>query len=361
MLPGIAPSSPASPRTYQRAVVPDVLRGIALVAMLLAHSIPAWRSAPWSVSFVLANVNDVASPLFALVMGMSAQLLLSRTPREHRGRYLLQQILRGAVLIGLGVWLDTWGTWVAVVLAFLGTLLILGTPILLLGPRVVTAAALATALLSAPLVGWAQGLDLPRTGAVAEVLQWLVLSRSYRVANLLPFFLFGAVLATHGFRRDRWLWTMLAVAPVAYLVRPVGERLVGLSEMSGTYQDTLHDLGLVLATYVAVVLLAEVRREPWQKTISAVFHPLRGIGQLALSLYLLHVGFLWLWGTAQWHRHPDDPLLWLVVVGGTMTIGLLWWKFVGTGPVEWLMGLVTGRRKPLRTAASEPRSPARAG
>ncbi|MDF2509662.1 MAG: hypothetical protein K0Q52_3521, partial [Microbacterium sp.] len=24
-----------------------------------------------------------------------------------------------------------------------------------------------------------------------------------------------------------------------------------------------------------------------------------------------------------------------------------WWRFVGTGPVEWVMGWLTGRRKPL--------------
>lgn len=332
-----------------REVVPDVLRGVAIVAMLIAHAAPAWQSRPGPVRFVAGNINDLASPLFALVMGMSAQLLLARFPVNRRGILLLQQLGRGLVLIGLGVWLATWGTWVAIVLAFLGVLLIVGAPILLLGSRWVGAIALLVFLVSDPVNAWARAHLTVTTSPLSDLLQWVALSPSYRLTNLLPFFLLGALLARHGFRRDGVLWAMLVVAPLAYLTRPLGERLLGWpSSVSGSYADTIHDVGLVFVTYVVVVLLAGVVAMPWRRIIGGLFGFLSATGQVALSLYLLHVAFLWLWRVAGWHRYPDDPLLLLVIVPGTLAIGWLWWRYVGTGPVEWLLGAVTGRRKPLR-------------
>ena len=68
-----------------RIVVPDVLRGVAILAMLIAHAVPLLLGAPSAVNFMTDNVNDVASPLFALVMGMSAQIVTQRTARADAG------------------------------------------------------------------------------------------------------------------------------------------------------------------------------------------------------------------------------------------------------------------------------------
>ncbi|MFT4050816.1 MAG: heparan-alpha-glucosaminide N-acetyltransferase domain-containing protein [Microbacterium sp.] len=331
-----------------REVVPDVLRAVAIVAMLIAHAAPAWGSMPGIVRTLTGNVSNLASPLFALVMGISAQLLLMRTPPRRRGVATLQQAARGVVLIALGVWMQTWGTWVVIVLQYLGVLLIVGVPLVLLATRWVAVAAAAMFLLSDPVNAWARGHVSP-VGVWSEPMQWVVLGSSYRLTNLLPFFLLGILLARHGFRRDRATWAMLAIAPVPYLVRPLGERLLGWPDaVSGSYPDTLHDVGLVFAASGVVLLLAGVRTEPWQRVVRVSFSFLASVGQLALSLYLLHIGVLWLWSAVGWHRYPDDPLLWGAVVVGTLAVGWLWWRFVGTGPVEWLMGAVTGRRRPLR-------------
>ena len=47
---------------------------------------------------------------------------------------------------------------------------------------------------------------------VAYTSYWVFLGDSYRVTNLLPFFLLGALLMRHGFRRDRTLWIMAAIS-----------------------------------------------------------------------------------------------------------------------------------------------------
>lgn len=340
--------SAATPRG-ERAIVPDVLRGIAIVAMLIAHAVPAWRTAPRPIMFLMGNINDLASPLFALVMGMSALLLQNRTPAGQRGRLILQQWLRGVILIALGLWMVTWGTWVVIVLQYLGVLLIVGAPILLLRSRWVAVVALITVLISDPLNAWAR-TNLTEPSPLSPLFNWVTLGGSYRLTNLLPFFLLGALLAHQGFRRNRTMWTMLAIAPVAYLVRPLGERLLQWPDsVSGSYPDTLHDVGLVFLTYVVVVLLSQIKAQRWRRGLDAVFTFLRAEGQLALSLYLFHVSLLWLWDSADWHRYPVDPALWLTLVVGVPVVGWLWWRYIGTGPVEWVMGAATGRRKPLRT------------
>lgn len=338
-----------------RLLVPDVLRGLAIVAMLVAHAVPFLPGAPGLLRDVMAQVNDVASPLFALVMGMAAQLVTSRTPRSGWGRLLFQQLVRGAVLVALGLWMAGWGSWVAIVLGHLGVLLVVGTPLVLLPTRWLAAVAAGVALLAAPLNARARDallgtVDLDSPGG--QLLGWLVLGGQYRVTNLLPFFLVGALLLRHGFRRDRLLWGLVALAPVAYLVLPVLLRVrPGTDVSSGSLPDTLHDVGLVLAVYTGVVLMTGLRGPRVRRVVDAVTAPLALVGTVALSLYVLHVGVIALWAPDGRRPVENDEPGWLVVLLGTLLVGWAWARLVGTGPVEWVLGLVTGRRLPRRRRA----------
>jgi uncharacterized protein len=336
-----------------RLVVPDVLRGVAILCMLIAHAEPLLREVPRPVVFATGNANDLASPLFALVMGLSAEILLQRTPPRGRGRMLLQQAVRGLVLIALGVWMSEWGSWVAVILSHLGLLLLVGAPILLLSTRWVAVIAIGAAIISDPVNEWARRwLWTAVDGSPVAVLvaQWAFLGYSYRLTNLLPFFLLGAVLVRHGFRRDRLLWTMAIIAPIAYAVRPVVTTVFDTTpHASGSYVDTLHDVGLVFAVYVVTVVLATVERPRPARVIAVVFEPLRAIGSVALSLYLLHVALIAFWAsTSGMVVFENDYVRWLLLVPGMVAVGWLWWRFVGVGPVEWLLGWVTGRPKRWR-------------
>lgn len=334
----------------QRLTIPDVLRGVAILAMLIAHAGPFVPQMPWALDVLRSNINDLASPLFALVMGMSAQLTWNRSTSHVRT--LAQQTVRGVLLVLLGVWLVTWGSWVAIVLQPLGLLLIVGTPLLLLGTRGLAATAVLVALLSQPVVDAARAsaAQLFSHGAVVALLaDWTVIGHNYRLMNLLPFFLLGGLLARAGFKRDRAMWGMLAFAPLAYLTHLVAVRMLNVDVQSGDYLDTLHDVGLVFAAYALVVLIsAAALSGRGARLRDAVFTPFRAWGQLALSLYLLHVAVIALWNNAEGRPDHNVHLGWLVIVPGMALIGWLWWRFIGTGPVEWAMGLVIGRRKSWR-------------
>ncbi|MBO0985750.1 DUF418 domain-containing protein [Rathayibacter sp. SD072] len=342
----LRPTSSAPRLQPDRVVVPDVLRGVAIVAMLVAHAMPLLPavSASRPASFVAGNVNDLASPLFALVMGMSASIVLAR-PGASPTRVLVQNLIRGAVLVALGLWLATWGSWIAIVLAFLGIVLVVGTPILLLSSRVVAVVAVVLAVVGAPVnTAVASAVDpvlLGQQSPLGFAVRWVFLDPHYRVTSLLPFFLLGALLLRHGFRRDRLLVALAAVALPAYAVRPLVERAFGVDSASGSHADTLHDLGLVLAAHVAVVLLTTVRSPRARPIIAAVFTPFRAVGSLALSVYVLQVGVVVALLASGVVRGVQDPAGALLLVLGVWAVGVLWWRFVGSGPIEWATRLVT--------------------
>ena len=345
--------------------MPDVLRGVALLAMLIAHANHLLTSTPpgWR-PLVFGNANDIASPLFALVMGLSAQIVLQRTQPGQRGRMLLQQMARGAVLILLGVWMSEWGSWVAVILSYLGLLLIVGVPLLLLSTRWVIGLALGLAVLSDPINAWAREVLGPlvwESPVLSTISSWIVLGSNYRLTNLLPFFLLGAVLMRHGFRRDKYLWAMAVIAPVAYAVRPLWNAVVDGPEVpSGSLPDTLHDVGLVFGVFVVIVVLATVTRPRPARVIAIAFEPLRAIGAVALSLYLLHVAIIAIWVHTGWTVAVNEIVSWLILVPGMVVTGWLWWRYVGVGPIEWLLGWVTGRPKKWRELPATARPPSRA-
>lgn len=337
------------PAGARRLVVPDVLRGVAILAMLIAHAAPFLPEAPWALRFIVGNINDVASPLFALVMGMSAQLVWNRSRRA--GITYGQQVLRGLVLIVLGVWMATWGSWVVIVLSYLGVLLIVGMPMLLLRTRYLAMLAVVLVVASDPINVWArQQIWVYMHGdAMREIVSWIALGSTYRLTNLLPFFLLGALLLRHGFRRDGVLWSMLIIAPLAYLVRPIGERILGWRPIvSGSYADTLHDIGLVFAVYVAVILVATVSGERARRWWEVVFVPFRAWGQVALSLYLLHVGMIAVWASNSGRPTENAYGGWILVVPVVAALGWVWWRLIGTGPLEWALGRLTGRPRPWR-------------
>lgn len=334
-------------RSGSRLPLLDALRGVALIAMLLAHVVPFLPDLPRVARAVLGNINDVASPLFALVMGMTAALVWRRASRAHRTGTLVQQVLRGLILIALGVWMATWGTWVAIVLAHLGVLLLVGAPLLLLRTRWLIVIGAAVALASAPLNELARRdllwlLEDP-TSPLAQVASWVVLGQSYRLTNLLPFFLLGAVFLRHGTGgRSAHRWLIAGIAAAAYLVEPILTRLTGSPAYpSGSYPDTLHDAGLVLAVFAAVAALLAIRRSPAREVVDAIGRPVQAVGTLALSLYVFHVGLLAVLAPNGARPGGDEYLPAAIVVLLPLVGGYLWWRFLGAGPVERVMRVVT--------------------
>ncbi|WEO77352.1 hypothetical protein BJQ94_18700 [Cryobacterium sp. SO2] len=364
---GSAVVSPVAPRLQRdRYIVPDVARGVAIMAMLVAHAGPLMVGQPWATAFLQGQLNDLASPLFATTMGAAAAIVLAKAGADVSARrtVIVQNVIRGVILVLLGLFLSTWGSWIAIVLSFLGLVLAIGTPLVLLGTRALIAVLTLVLVLGAPL----NELMLTATGPLITggertpasfLLEWFFLSPHYRVTNLLPWFLFGALLFRIRFGGRRAGWILLAVAVPAWWLGPLWRGVTGEEfSASGSYLDTLHDAGLVLGTLGLIMLLASPRRRPAAAAVHAVFLPLKAIGSLSLSLYVFQVAVV-AWMSANGISYGiTDPVAWLVLVLGVPLVGILWWRFVGKGPIEWLIGVLSGRYRPRRRAGIAPRNAA---
>ncbi|HYJ49770.1 MAG TPA: hypothetical protein VEX12_07620, partial [Microbacterium sp.] len=58
---GESTRSTGSSSSTERLVVPDVLRGVAILAMLIAHAMPLLMITARPVRFVVGNISDLAS------------------------------------------------------------------------------------------------------------------------------------------------------------------------------------------------------------------------------------------------------------------------------------------------------------
>ena len=362
---GSAVVTPVAPRLQRdRYVVPDVARGVAILAMLVAHAGPIMAEQPAATLFLQGQLNDLASPLFALTMGAAAAIVLAKAGRGPGAvrSVILQNLIRGAILVALGLLLETWGSWIAIVLSFLGIVLAIGTPLVLLGTRALVAVLAVVLVVGAPLndaVLVATG-PLITTGErtpASFLLEWIFLSPHYRVTNLLPWFLLGALLFRIHFGDRRTGLVLVALAVPAWWLGPLWRGATGEPfSASGSYLDTLHDAGLVLLALGIIVLLASLRGRRSSAVVHAVFLPFRAIGSVSLSLYVFQVAVVGLMSENGIRFGTTDPVAWLVLVLGVPLVGILWWRFVGKGPLEWLIGVVSGRYRPSRTAPVDARS-----
>lgn len=91
----------------------DLARGFAVVSMIIAHTWP-WGGL-WSV------VEYLTAPWFALLIGLSLSLAWQKG-RERPARFVLDNVVRGGLLIALGISLQTVYAQIVVVLQTLGAL-----------------------------------------------------------------------------------------------------------------------------------------------------------------------------------------------------------------------------------------------
>lgn len=355
-----------TPTIQTRLALPDVLRGIAILAMVIAHADPFLPTAPRAVGFVVGLISSLAAPLFALVMGMSAQLVWDAS-RSSKGRVFWRQGIKGVALIALGLWMMTWGSWVAIVLQYLGVVLLIGVPLLLL-PRVLRLPLAAVLFVATPLLNEflrarstalvsQPGFDGSVPAVVAQQYFYDVVGGGayYWPAELIAFFLIGSVLV--GLRLPRSQALVALVAAAAFFV-PIQLLLATDAYPAPSWIDIGRDITVVAFAYASATLALEVRQLTW------LTNAIRDIGRVALTLYVVHVLFIAAYAdnhirTTGMSRPMDDVWwAWALTVIVIPLWGMLWWRTVGVGPVEWLLNLLEGRPKHPRHAIRAARAQA---
>lgn len=320
----------------------DVARGVAVISMYVAHVAPS--DGPGQV---LLLSEFLTAPLFALLVGVGAELSAQRPRRSRAWRSAL---VRGGVLLGLGVWLASLPSQILIVLVWLGVLTWVMAGVARL-PSALVAGIGALGLVAGPLwqrdvsAWWARsidaygGPDAPGVRVLGAVLDVVLINDAYRLVAFVGYACLGVLAVRHLRARAVPLAvTSLGAAAALFALDKVGG--VPLDPYAGTWQETAFVAVLALATLAGSWVVAD----RWQ---GAPVEALARVGGMALTLYVLHV----LATIAYLRTEPvsgrDDswPLLAGLVIG-SLALAWLWHLALGRtrfrrGPIEGLVGLAT--------------------
>lgn len=296
---------------------------------------------------VLLLSEFLTAPLFALLVGVGAELSARRPRRSHAWRSAL---VRGAVLLGIGVWLASLPSQILIVLVWLGVLTWVMAGVARL-PSALVAGIGILGLAAGPLwqrdvaTWWARslegygGLDAPGVRVMGAVLDVVLINDAYRLVAFVGYACLG-VLAVRLLRERAVPLAVasLAAAAALFALDKVGG--VPLDPYAGTWQETAFVAVLALATLASCWVIVD----RWQ---GAPVLALARVGAMALTLYVLQV----LATVAYLRTEPasgrdDSWALLAALVVGSFALAWVWDRLLGgtrlrRGPIEGLVGLAT--------------------
>jgi uncharacterized membrane protein len=400
----LATTRGTAPSATSRVRGVDAARGLALLGMIAAHALPLTDGdQPSTVGRV---VNGPAAALFGVLAGLSVALLTGRRRvelgTEAARRYSLRLVVRGLVIGALGLALAqaALGT-IDVILTYYGVLFVLAVPLVFLSTRLLVVLGAVLAVV-APVTGFLLRAQLPVTELADPSFTMLVTDPGGLLATLLftgaypvwPWLAYLCVgIAVGRLRLDRTrtaaalalggagLAIVAAVASALVLQAAGGlQQLVATSGLSpeelaslaaegpngvtpttswtwlavtlphsSTPFDLARTIGTSLAVLGAMLLLDRLvaRSGGLARLLSAARTPLAAAGAMTLTFYVLHVVVSGL-------APAGDPwVLFLVQVVAALTLGVLWQRFVGRGPLETGVAKLVDAvvAAPTRTAA----------
>ena len=315
-----------------------------------------------------------------MLAGVSLGIVAASVRRRREARGLVapaplwglrtQLLFRGILLWLLGIWLDDLDVPVYVILPAYGALFVLAIPFTSLTPRYLFALSAVLAI-GAPFL--AQGINTAVAGSddpVAAEESLRLIAWNYPLPLWLAFMLCG--MAAGGLLMRSWThaWPLLGAGA---LLAVLGYGVIGSAARAAETQpldaianagsewwlavlsDAPHSSGLgeafgsggfALAVTAAAVLLC-------QTPLRWIALPLRAVGSMPLTAYVVHLGIWAIWIAVETAREPAlDPAFdpwtdfralepfWPMTVG--VLVGCtLWAVLVGQGPLEWLLGKIT--------------------
>ncbi|KQB85073.1 DUF418 domain-containing protein [Corynebacterium oculi] len=249
----------------------DLARALAIIGMMTAHLGP---SQPW----VGALSNGFPSALFAVLAGASLSLMHAKadasggTPlaaARHR------TLIRGVILVGLGMVLATVQSVISVVLASIGAIYLVLGPCTRWRTRYLVAGAVIL-----PLVGIGLSFYQVQGSLMA---QSPLLEGAYPLLNWLAYGLFGMVLHRAFFARP-----LIAVA-VTCLGLLVGGYAVWQRHLTGELGHGENPLDVVYSYGFSAGVIGLCLLITRPRALTAALYPLRSLGVMALTVYVAHV------------------------------------------------------------------------
>jgi uncharacterized membrane protein YeiB len=303
-------------------------------------------------------VNGRSSILFALLAGVSIAIISGRA-RPVDGDALrvarIRILVRAVVIFGLGVFLMSLDTGIAVILPVYAVLFVVAIPLLRWRPSSLFIAAAVLAIVGSVVALYAS-LYLPKDDPIVS----LLLNGPYPAVIWIVFVLVGLAvgrLELSVMRVQVWLLgvgTALAIVgyglgSAAQEAAPPRTALVGFDPRllatvephSGSPFEIVGSTGFALAV-LALCLLAAPRAR-------RALYPLAAVGSMALSAYTAHVVIVYFIGHNAF-RQTDNGLF-LAFAVGALVLCSAWALTLGRGPLERVLSWVaTVAARPTRRA-----------
>ncbi|MCS5732633.1 DUF418 domain-containing protein [Herbiconiux daphne] len=330
----------------------DIARGLALVGMLFAHTVPEGDAE--------TVFDGRSSILFATIAGVSLGLMsggASRVGREDRGRVARVVALRGVVLVVLGLALTAFDTPVAIILDTYGLLFVVAIPLLFAPRWAIAAIAAVSALLGPVAVDAVDAAVEAATGPAESVvesawayfpLRWLI--EAYPAPVWLAYIAVGILVARSDLRRPVTQLALVVlgalVAAGAYsIAAAVGHPVLAHDD---TTAEVLASGGVAVAVIGALVGLTASAPPRMRRIAERLLYPLAAAGSMPLTVYTLQIVVIWVYITIV--DHPGGFLGWQnlpLFVGlavPTVLAASLWRLRFEQGPLEWVVSRVTTQR-----------------
>lgn len=339
----------------------DIARGLALLGMIVINVGPAEAQTLLHRLYLMPYGR--ASVLFVVVAGVGMGLMLRSRRRDAR-RWPIVLWRAGLLFIGgltlqlvtddVSVILPVYGALfaLALVLQFVprSGLLVLAATMTILGPVLF----IAVMNLDGGPYGWWTGLP------VGELSRDLLFSGRFPLVTWCVPFIMGMWLARLDLRSRPLLDRLIVVGGVAALggfalsrvsLGLVGEGAdVGFARLLTGAAHGQMPLWLISSVGGAVFVIATVQRLGPRP--SWVLGPLAAVGQLPLTLYVLHIGILAVIRPEGGYSRTEGMAVSAVMIAAFIVVALVWRYFARTGPLEWLLRApwFFPRRRPVESA-----------
>lgn len=333
-----------------RIVGIDVARGLAVLGMFVAHTLPR-------VNDDELIVDGRSSILFATLAGVSLGLLTgaAQPERSDRGVARRRIAMRAAVIFMLGVALSVLPSNIAVILDYYGVMFLLMLPVLYL-PRPVLAALAPILAVAAPVAASAVNAVGPLDGWAGVAAEYLLVG-SYPALVWMPFLIVGLLATRSGLTRpstQRWMIGGGLAAMVLGYGGAAVSASVSAEAHSGSTAEIIGSGGFAIALIGCLLWLDRVR------AARLVLTPVAAAGSMPLTIYTLQVlvlaGCAAFAGAAPWiPDYPGLPLM-LGLIAVSLLFGVAWRWLFGAGPLERMLRLVAGFERSGASAARRRRS-----
>ncbi|WP_309080397.1 heparan-alpha-glucosaminide N-acetyltransferase domain-containing protein [Zhihengliuella sp.] len=324
----------------------DLARGVAILGMFFAHAAPVGPESSLALK-AMAAAAQVTAPLFVMLAGVSLGLMTGGGNPAGGARWSLRwQILRrGLVLVVLGLALWQVNSGIAVVIDYIGIVIVLLVP-LLFAPRWVLGVLATAALIASPLLkGWAEREGLMVWAAddpvLVRLVSWFVLGPHYWAALFLFFALAGLIIARSDVRGTRTPLRLVLTGGVLGVVGLGAALATGSWPHPGSAEPAgnLVALGCAVGLVGALLLL---ERHAAGRGVLRVLAPLEWAGRMPLTIYTLQIVLFGLVRAA-----TGSISSWLLLLGATglsLLFAWAWTRWIsGQGPLEAAVAWASGR------------------